>query len=257
MNKFILPLVVIAASGTYAWSQQGRIAAENNINADAPSLDAAAVPGPGTASPPPTARIGQVTPVAPAPAVAETGPASAQEADEPIATDNSSEASEGTAEMLPEAQPPAAAAPAVLPLPPAPPAAEPPLVQATDVPLPLPRPQHAASRPQITLVAARTPLGQSAGQFKDGNFQGPVADAYYGEVQVEANIQGGRLATVRILQYPNDRRTSRYINSQALPILKREAIQAQSGNVDFVSGATLTSRAYIQSLSSALDQASQ
>jgi uncharacterized protein with FMN-binding domain len=252
MNKIILPLVVIAASGTYAWSQQGRIAAENNINADAPSLDASAVPGPGSATPPPTARNGLVAPVAPAPAVAKTGPATVRETSDSIAADDSSEASEGVAETLPDAAQPAVAAPAVMP-PPAPPAAETPLVQATDVPLPLPRPQHAPAPPQLTLVAATTPLGQ----FKDGKFRGPVADAYYGEVQVEADVQGGRLATVRILSYPNDRRTSRYINSQALPILKREAIQAQSGNVDFVSGATLTSRAYIQSLSSALDQASQ
>lgn len=245
MKKFLLPLVVIAASGTYAWSQQGRIAAENGIGADALSLDAAATV-PAQAPAPPASGIARAAPITSSPAVAETKLVTAPEAAGPPVADDSSAAPAGTADMPPDATPAAAAAP------PPPVAAAPPLVQATDIPLPLPRPQHAA-RPQITLVAATTPMGQ----FKDGNFQGPVTDAYYGEVQVEADIQGGRLASVRMLNYPNDRRTSRYINSQALPILKQEAIQAQSGNVDFVSGATLTSRAYVNSLSSALDQASR
>lgn len=45
------------------------------------------------------------------------------------------------------------------------------------------------------------------------------------------------------------------INNQAMPMLRSEAIQAQSANVDTVSGATMTSEAFIQSLQSALDQA--
>jgi uncharacterized protein with FMN-binding domain len=51
------------------------------------------------------------------------------------------------------------------------------------------------------------------------------------------------------------RGSSRYINSQALPLLKQEVMAADSANVDTISGATLTSEAYIRSLSSALQQA--
>jgi len=57
------------------------------------------------------------------------------------------------------------------------------------------------------------------------------------------------------LLYPNDRRESVDINSQAMPYLKQEAIQAQTAQVDGVSGATDTSQAFIQSLGSALKQA--
>lgn len=84
---------------------------------------------------------------------------------------------------------------------------------------------------------------------------GSSADAYYGTVQVQAVVQGGKLVTVNFLQYPSDRRTSQYINGAAMPMLQSEAIQAQSANVSGVSGATDTSQAFIQSLGSALAQA--
>ncbi len=91
--------------------------------------------------------------------------------------------------------------------------------------------------------------------YKDGQYTGQVADAYYGNIQVRVTIQSGKLSNVEFLQYPNDRMTSMHINSQAMPYLKQEAISAQSASVDGVSGATDTSQAFIQSLSSALKAA--
>ena len=91
--------------------------------------------------------------------------------------------------------------------------------------------------------------------YKDGTYTGSVADAFYGNVEVQANISGGKLASVTFLQYPSDRSTSRSINSQAMPYLQQEAIAAQSGQVNVVSGATDTSQAFVQSLTSALAQA--
>lgn len=91
--------------------------------------------------------------------------------------------------------------------------------------------------------------------YKNGQFTGTSVYAFYGYVQVAATIQGGKLTDVQFLKYPNDRRTSVEINTQAMPILKSEAIQAQSANVDIVTGATQTSNAFIKSLTSALEQA--
>ncbi len=91
--------------------------------------------------------------------------------------------------------------------------------------------------------------------YKDGQYTGQAADAYYGNIQVKVTISGGKLSNVEFLQYPNDRSTSVRINSQAMPYLKQEAIQAQSASVDGVSGATDTSQAFIQSLTSALKTA--
>jgi uncharacterized protein with FMN-binding domain len=107
------------------------------------------------------------------------------------------------------------------------------------------------------------PVGdQSGGQIpvqpsgpKDGTYTGPVMNAYYGSVQVQAVVQGGKLTDVKFLQYPNDRSTSKIINTQAMPQLVQEAIQAQSANVNIVSGATDTSQAFQQSLAAALAQA--
>lgn len=97
--------------------------------------------------------------------------------------------------------------------------------------------------------------GAPSGGYKDGTYTGNVADAFYGNIQVSVNIQNGKIANVQFLQYPSDRSRSILINQQAMPYLQQEAIQAQSANVDIVSGATDTSQAFIASLSSALSQA--
>jgi len=107
----------------------------------------------------------------------------------------------------------------------------------------------------VTPPAATTTPQQTTGQYKNGNYTGSAANAYYGYIQVQAVIQGGKLTDVQILQYPSDRSTSVYINGQALPYLKQEAIQAQSSNVNIISGASDTSQAFIESLASALSQA--
>ena len=91
--------------------------------------------------------------------------------------------------------------------------------------------------------------------YKDGQYDGNAADAYYGLVQVRAIIQGGKLTDVQFLSYPSDRSHSIQINTYAMPILKAEAIKAQSAQVNIVTGATNTSRAFMNSLSSALNQA--
>lgn len=103
-------------------------------------------------------------------------------------------------------------------------------------------------------VVAPLPPKQ-VGLYKDGQYTGSVADAYYGNVQVKAVISGGKIADVQFLDYPQDRGTSIRINFQAMPYLTSEAIQAQSVNVDTISGATETSRAFRESLDSALAQA--
>ncbi len=91
--------------------------------------------------------------------------------------------------------------------------------------------------------------------YKDGSYTGSVADAQWGVVQVKAVITNGKISNVQFLQYPNDRNRSIYINSIADPQLSSEAIQAQSAQVDIVTGATDSSMAFMQSLSDALSQA--
>jgi len=100
-----------------------------------------------------------------------------------------------------------------------------------------------------------TPQPPASSLYKDGTYTGPSVNAFYGQVRVQVVISNGRIKTVNFLNYPNDRRTSVRINSFAVPYLQSEAIQAQSANVDVISGATLTSEAFMISLQSALDGA--
>jgi len=111
--------------------------------------------------------------------------------------------------------------------------------------------------PAPTPVPAAPPLPppKPKGRYRNGAFTGDIMDAYYGNVQVDAVIKGGGVSDVQFLDHPQDRSRSIAINEYAMPILTSEAIQAQSANVDVVSGATATSDAFVQSLRSALAQA--
>jgi len=91
--------------------------------------------------------------------------------------------------------------------------------------------------------------------FKDGTYRGISADAYYGRVQVEVVVNRGFIADVKFLDHPHEQGTSLEINGRATPLLRTEAISAQSAQVDTISGATQTSRAFRESLASALAQA--
>jgi uncharacterized protein with FMN-binding domain len=84
---------------------------------------------------------------------------------------------------------------------------------------------------------------------------GAVASTQWGPVQVQLTISGGSISRVAVVRYPNGNSRDAQINSQALPILIEETTQAQNANIDMVSGATVTSTGYLQSLQSALDQA--
>jgi len=94
----------------------------------------------------------------------------------------------------------------------------------------------------------------ASGSFKDGTYTGSSADAFYGTVQVEATITGGKLTDVSFLKSPSGGHSTE-VSNFAIPALKQEAIQAQSATVNVVSGATQTSQAFTQSLASALTQA--
>jgi uncharacterized protein with FMN-binding domain len=92
--------------------------------------------------------------------------------------------------------------------------------------------------------------------YKNGTFTGQVENVYYGNVQVQVTISSGSISNINVLQYPNDNPTSNYISTQAISMLKSEVIQAQSSNVNMISGASYVSSGFIQSLQTALSQAS-
>lgn len=139
----------------------------------------------------------------------------------------------------------------------------PPVVQPNPVPNPSPEPSPAPSpnpnpspepvpTPSPTPTPEPTPPPKPAGQYKDGTYNGNVADAFFGPLQVQAIITDGKLIDVIFLKYPDDVPTSRSINGFAMPQLKSQAIQIQNANVDIVSGATQTAEAFRVTLGVAL-----
>ena len=95
----------------------------------------------------------------------------------------------------------------------------------------------------------------SSGSAKITTYTGSVAQTRWGPVQVKITVQSGQLTKVTILQQPSGNSRDAEINNYALPILINESLKAQSANIDMVSGATVTSDGYVQSLQAALDQA--
>jgi uncharacterized protein with FMN-binding domain len=102
--------------------------------------------------------------------------------------------------------------------------------------------------------ATPTPVPASAGAGATTDVTGPMVPTRYGPVQVEVQVSNGSVIEVIAVQLPSGGRSGR-ISQIAGPLLRQEALSAQNANIDGVSGATYTSRAYEQSLQAALDQA--
>jgi len=285
MKKFALSALVIAASGAYVWSQAGTttdpLLADAGIQTGSVQPQTLTSAAAMNVAPREVPFVTPATTAPAAPAPVPTFAAQAPAAGQPLPPlpDPS-----GLAPAASDTQPPVDAPPAT-PTPAAPvvvAAAQPPAAPAdpapapadtTAVTVPMPRlrppyqqvaaaaPTHApASAPSSTPdpAAAVSPLARIAAStsgLNDGSYRGPVVNAYYGLMQIEAVVRQGRLATIHVLRYPNTHSTSIYINHQALPMLRDEVISAQSARVDIVSGATLSSRAFIQSLGAALRKA--
>jgi uncharacterized protein with FMN-binding domain len=106
---------------------------------------------------------------------------------------------------------------------------------------PSPKPSP-APQPSRTAATTRT-------------INGVAVDTRYGPVQVQIKVTGRRIVSSDAIVYPTNERRDREINDRAVPQLNDETIQAQSANIDTVSGATYTSDGYRESLQSALDAA--
>jgi uncharacterized protein with FMN-binding domain len=86
-------------------------------------------------------------------------------------------------------------------------------------------------------------------------YDGAAASTRYGDVQVRITVTDGVVTDATAIAYPNGDRHDQQINAYAIPILEAATVEAQSADLDMVSGATVTSRGYVASLQDALDQA--
>jgi uncharacterized protein with FMN-binding domain len=97
--------------------------------------------------------------------------------------------------------------------------------------------------------------GSAEGSIGTKTYAGTTAATRWGDVQVAITVTNGKITDVQVPVYPSDNRRDQEINANALPALVQETLAAQSADIDAVSGATVTSGGYLQSLQSALDAA--
>jgi uncharacterized protein with FMN-binding domain len=109
--------------------------------------------------------------------------------------------------------------------------------------------------PSPSASSSASSSGSAGGSTAAKTYTGSVAQTRWGPVQVAITVSGGKITNVGVPIYPSENGRDQEINAQALPILTQETLQAQSANIDAVSGATVTSNGYLESLQSALDAA--
>jgi uncharacterized protein with FMN-binding domain len=107
--------------------------------------------------------------------------------------------------------------------------------------------------PQVALpVAAFASTSPTSATGK--LYTGRTASMRWGPVTVRIRVRNHKIVNVGAT-VPTERRRSEEINSRAVPVLKSEALRAQSWRVNAVSGATMTSDAYAASLRTAMAKA--
>lgn len=95
----------------------------------------------------------------------------------------------------------------------------------------------------------------TATSVADGSYTGDTVGTRFGDVAVAITVSNGAITDVTALKLTDHDNRSVQISNRAAPILRDEVLAAQSASVANVSGATYTTRAYLSSLQSALDQA--
>ncbi|KOG30650.1 FMN-binding protein, partial [Streptomyces resistomycificus] len=99
------------------------------------------------------------------------------------------------------------------------------------VPVWLYEPSAATSTVQTTTPAPST----SSSSGSSGVVTGSTVNTEKGPVQVQVTFAGTRITAVKMLQQPNHPQTT-----AAVPKLVAETLEAQSADIDTVSGATIT-----------------
>ncbi|MFE9648345.1 FMN-binding protein [Streptomyces sp. NPDC006365] len=118
----------------------------------------------------------------------------------------------------------------------------------TEVAAPASTPSAAASSGSGSSDSGSSDTGSSGSGTSNQVIAGSTLNTEKGPVQVEVTFEGDTISSVRMLQQPNHPQTE-----AAVPKLIEETLEAQSADIDTVSGATITSEGYVESLQAAID----
>ncbi|MFD8818509.1 FMN-binding protein [Streptomyces sp. NPDC059627] len=106
-----------------------------------------------------------------------------------------------------------------------------------------------ATAEPVTAPSATSAASGSAATPASGTVvKGTTVNTDKGPVQVQVTFDGDRISAVTMLQQPDHPQTT-----AAVPVLIAETLKAQSADIDTVSGATITSDGYKESLQAAID----
>ena len=86
---------------------------------------------------------------------------------------------------------------------------------------------------------------------------GPALVTPFSVIQVRATVMNGRLTGVETVALAGDGPYTNALNARAERILRVEVLKAGSADVDVVSGATSTSKSWLDSLQGAIDKAAR
>ena len=111
-----------------------------------------------------------------------------------------------------------------------------------------------ATHPTTAAPPNSATAGQATGGYIDGTYTGSAYSNEFGSWTVTVTIADGQITDVTASTTAQDHH-SQGINTQAVPRLRTQVLSAQSAHIDTISGATLTSKSYLSSLQSALDEA--
>ena len=110
-----------------------------------------------------------------------------------------------------------------------------------------------SGKPSATPKSTPTPQQSTASKGISGAFTGSAVDIGYGIMQVKITVVNGKITEAEAVQTPSGR-NDRWTN-MAVPVLRQRTLEAQSANINGVSGASYTSYGWYTSLVAALKQA--
>ena len=118
--------------------------------------------------------------------------------------------------------------------------------------------EASGTAPAASKSASESPAASessAAASGDSGTYTGAAVETHWGTVQVQITVVDGKVTKAVAVEYPNENPKDRQINAYAIPKLNVAVVAAQSAQIDAISGATVTSDGYIESLQSAIDAA--
>lgn len=91
--------------------------------------------------------------------------------------------------------------------------------------------------------------------YEDGVYVGPRVENEKGGYQAQVTIVDGVITAVDAVEAGTSDPESLRVNATAVPTIVERVLEAQSADVEFVSGSSFTSPAFIESIAGALEDA--